>query len=129
MNDGETFNSIPLPPQMIPFGAYGNSTKLAANSENLWILFNNYTSDTLYIYKTIDNGDSYQKLEEFFVDQVESNFAGIPNNNELYVSFTKEVLGYNNVYFYKISGSLIGNKKLIYSTALFQLWNRYKKIW
>ena len=102
-DNGISFNPINEPPNFSKaYYAYLN-----ANNNNLWITFTG--NDSIYCYRSENNGSSYQLLTKYFADFNYGNLATCQNNDNLAILWSEEIVGVNYLRMRVINGTSVGN--------------------
>ena len=102
-DNGISFSPINEPPNFSK--AYRSN--LNANNNNFWITFNG--SDSIYCYRSTNNGSSYQLLTKYFADFNYGNLATSQNNDNLVILWSEEIVGVNYLRMRLINGTSVGN--------------------
>lgn len=105
LDDGVTFTQLNTPT------GFNNAyeARLAATSTYLWVIYIKFAMDSISVYRSSNNGTSYQLISQYFADLPSySLFACEAFSDQLYIAWVHEEVGTYSLRFRTITGTTVG---------------------
>ncbi len=106
-DDGVSFKQMKTPSDMSSGSV--SYARWVATPNYLWVVYNKEAGDSIYVYRSSDNGNTYQFITQYFVD-FPSNylFSCYAVGDQLYISWVHEEVGTYSLRMRTITGTTVG---------------------
>jgi len=111
-DNGATFKQMKVPPD----ASKAEDARWACTTSYLWVVYDKSAADSIYIYRSSDNGSSYQFVGQYFVDLPStSDFSCWAANDQLYITWVHEEVGIYSLRMRTVTGTTLGTINTVIS--------------
>ena len=112
-----TDNGVSFKQMKVPYSQSSVSyVRWAATSSYLWVVFDKSAGDSIYVYRSSDNGSTYQFIGQYFVDLPStSELSCCAISDQLYISWIHEEVGTYSLRTRTITGTTFGATNTVLS--------------
>ncbi len=110
-DNGASFKEMKIPTDMNS----ASYARWAATPNYLWVVYNKSAGDSIYVYRSGDNGNTYQKITQYYVDFYSNSFFScFAVSDQLFITWVHEEVGTYSLRMKSITGTTVGTTKDVF---------------